>query len=281
MFYGKKVCASLKQVRKQIADANDIPYEVTECKHQGNCKGTCPKCEAELRYIENQLSLRRAKGMAVSIIGLSLGVAATFASCNTPKPEGPAQPTDSIQPVPPSTQEEYEGEILLDGDVCAPVSEPEPESKPSDQRKTEEEPEFLACGEDDTATVEEIEVLLGEEYDPYEDEERESDVFMGAVAVAETETEFPGGTVALMEFIRTNLRWPFNPEECISGRVILSFTVEEDGSITDIQEMRSIDPRATEEAIRVVKLMPKWKPAKQRGKNVRVKYVLSITFRPE
>ena len=66
MNYGKKVCASLRQVRKQIAEANDISYEVTECKHQGNCRGTCPKCEAELRFIENQLSLRRAAGMAVT-----------------------------------------------------------------------------------------------------------------------------------------------------------------------------------------------------------------------
>ena len=58
MNYGKKVYASLRQVRKQIAEANDISYEVTECKHQGDCRGTCPKCEAELRYMENYIQIR-------------------------------------------------------------------------------------------------------------------------------------------------------------------------------------------------------------------------------
>lgn len=80
MKYGKKVCQSLKVVRKQIADANEIPYEITECKHEGNCSGTCPKCESDVRYIENQLSLRRAAGKAVSLVGLSLGISAIFAT---------------------------------------------------------------------------------------------------------------------------------------------------------------------------------------------------------
>lgn len=278
MYYGKKVCASLKQVRKQIADANDIPYEVTECKHQGNCKGTCPKCEAELRYIENQLSLRRAAGLAVSIVGLSLGVATTFASCSA---QQPTQPSEPIQPVSPSMLEETEGEIILDGDVCAPVSEPEPAQshKPSDQRKIEE-PEFMVCGEDDTTNVEEIEILSVEEYGPSEGEEEDTETIFGMVA--EPEPEFPGGTVALMEFIKKNLCYPASAaENCIQGRVILSFVVEKDGSITDIQEMRSPSEVLTEEAIRIVKLMPKWKPARQRGQNVRVKYMLPITFRLE
>lgn len=280
MFYGKKVCASLKQVRKQIADANGIPYEVTECKHQGNCKGTCPKCEAELRYIENQLSLRRAAGLAVSIVGLSLGVASTFASCSAPQPAGPAQSSESVQPIPPSIQEEYEGEVILDGDVFAPESEPVQDSKPSARRNIEDDFELIVCGEDDTAIVEEIEMTAEEEYGSFEEEEEDTDVFMGAVV--EPEPEFPGGTDSLVAFIKKNLRYPeFLAESCIQGRVTLSFVVEKDGSITDIQEMRSPSEYLTEEAIRVVKLMPKWTPAKQGGQAVRVKYMLPFTFRLE
>lgn len=276
MYYGKKVCASLKQVRKQIADANGIPYEVTECQHQGNCKGTCPKCESELRYIENQLSLRRAAGMAVSIVGLSLGVAATFASCSAPQPAGPSQSSESVQPVPPSTQAEYEGEIIFDGDVCAPESEPVQDPNPSDQCIIEDNFELLAGGED----VEIDGMVTKEDYGPYEEEEGDTDVFMGIVV--EPEPEFPGGTDSLMAFIKKNLRYPeILTESCIQGRVTLSFVVEEDGSITDIQEMRSPSEYLTEEAIRVVKLMPKWTPAKQRGQAVRVKYMLPITFRLE
>jgi len=80
---GKRICASLKEVRRQIAEANEIPYEVTECTHEGPCAGTCPKCEAELRYIDQQLSLRRAAGKAVSVVGLSLGIATIFGSCTS------------------------------------------------------------------------------------------------------------------------------------------------------------------------------------------------------
>ena len=92
--------------------------------------------------------------------------------------------------------------------------------------------------------------------------------------------EFPGGTQALMQFIAENLRYP---AECfdskIEGRVVLSFVVEKDGTIADIEEMRSPDERLTAEALRVVSLMPKWKPGRQSGQEVRVKFVLPITFR--
>lgn len=275
MYYGKKVCASLKQVRKQIADANGIPYEVTECQHQGNCKGTCPKCESELRYIENQLSLRRAAGMAVSIVGLSLGVAATFASCSAPQPAGPSQSSESVQPIPPFIQEEYEGEIIFDGDVCAPESEPVQDPNPSDQCIIEDNFELLAGGED----VEIDGMVTKEDYGPIEGEENDSEA---CFTVVEESPEFPGGTDSLMAFIKKNLRYPeLLAESSILGRVTLSFVVEKDGSITDIQEMRSPSEYLTEEAIRVVKLMPKWKPGKQRGQAVRVKYMLPITFRLE
>lgn len=103
-----------------------------------------------------------------------------------------------------------------------------------------------------------------------------SDVF----TAVEQEPEFPGGTQALMEFIRTNLRYP---EPCfkdsIEGRVTLSFVVERDGSVTEITKMRSPNEELTKEAIRVVSAMPKWIPGKQRGKAVRVRYVLPVTFR--
>lgn len=103
-----------------------------------------------------------------------------------------------------------------------------------------------------------------------------SDVF----TAVEQEPEFPGGTQALVEFIRTNLRYP---EPCvkdsIEGRVTLSFVVEKDGSVTEITKMRSPNEDLTKEAIRVVSAMPNWIPGKQRGEAVRVRYVLPVTFR--
>ena len=53
MTLGKHICKTLKEIRLQVAKANDIPYAPTECKHKGDCAGTCPKCEHELRYIED------------------------------------------------------------------------------------------------------------------------------------------------------------------------------------------------------------------------------------
>ena len=74
MAKGKTTCRILKEIRRQIAEANDIEYVVEECQYKGDCKGTCPKCEAEVRYLENQLQKRQMLGKAVVVAGLSLGV---------------------------------------------------------------------------------------------------------------------------------------------------------------------------------------------------------------
>ena len=79
---GKKKCKILKEIRQRIADENDIPYVTRECTYQGNCSGTCPKCEAELRYLEQQLSLRQRVGKIVAVSALSLGLTASMAGCD-------------------------------------------------------------------------------------------------------------------------------------------------------------------------------------------------------
>lgn len=78
---GKDKCRMLKQIRKKIADANDIPYVVEECPYQGDCKGTCPKCEAELKKMEEELSLRRRLGKKVAVVGVAAGMMAATTAC--------------------------------------------------------------------------------------------------------------------------------------------------------------------------------------------------------
>lgn len=73
---GKRICNVLKDVRKKIAEENGIEYVTSECQHKGDCAGTCPKCEAEVRYLESQLARRRMAGRTVRLAGISLGVAA-------------------------------------------------------------------------------------------------------------------------------------------------------------------------------------------------------------
>ena len=79
MYKGKITCEALKAVRKKIADANGIDYQPGVCKNQGDCSGTCQKCESEARYIEKRLSLMKSAGKAVKIIGLATGVSALCA----------------------------------------------------------------------------------------------------------------------------------------------------------------------------------------------------------
>ena len=82
MTRGKKTCKILKEIRRQIAEKNEIEYITAECHFQGECRGTCPKCEAELQYLENELFKRRQLGKAVAVAGISLGIASTFSACN-------------------------------------------------------------------------------------------------------------------------------------------------------------------------------------------------------
>lgn len=72
---GKKICEVLRGIRQDIASANDIEYAPAVCNHKGDCSGTCPRCESEMRYIERQLRLRRAMGKAAVVAGLTLSTA--------------------------------------------------------------------------------------------------------------------------------------------------------------------------------------------------------------
>lgn len=90
---------------------------------------------------------------------------------------------------------------------------------------------------------------------------------------------FPGGQDSLKVFIARNLRWPGTGCECVQGRVICEFTVEKDGTCTGFKVMRSLHPAFDEEALRVLRLMPKWIPGRDNGKSFRSNYVIPITFR--
>ncbi len=98
--------------------------------------------------------------------------------------------------------------------------------------------------------------------------------------VVEEMPEFPGGQGELMKYIAQNIKYPVKAQQKeVQGRVTVSFVVSRDGSLRDFRIVRSVDPDLDAEAIRVIKSMPDWKPGKQRGKNVAVKYTLPITFR--
>jgi protein TonB len=108
-----------------------------------------------------------------------------------------------------------------------------------------------------------------------EEEIVEEEIFM----IVEQVPEYPGGDEARLNFLRNNVKYPQMAREAgIQGTVYVSFTVEKDGGITQVKIMRGIGGGCDEEAIRVTKMMPKWKAGKQRGKEVRVSYNMPIKF---
>ena len=100
MSTGKEVCRHLKAVRRDIADKNDIELIQEECTLDGPCMGTCPKCEQEVRYLEEKLAERKRLGKAASVIGVAATIAGSIAltSCNQPLGGDPLPPDAGMPP---------------------------------------------------------------------------------------------------------------------------------------------------------------------------------------
>lgn len=81
---GKSKCKILKDIRRKIAEDNEIAYITSECKYQGDCSGTCPKCEAEVRYLESELEKRQKMGKAVAVAGIAAAVMIGTSGCELP-----------------------------------------------------------------------------------------------------------------------------------------------------------------------------------------------------
>ena len=113
------------------------------------------------------------------------------------------------------------------------------------------------------------------EYVVVEPEPEPDEIFF----VAEDQPEFPGGDAALMEYLRKNIKYPaICRENNVQGRVIVTFIVNKDGTITEPEVVKSVNPSLDKEALRVISQMPNWKPGYQRGKPVRVKFTVPVNF---
>ena len=136
-------------------------------------------------------------------------------------------------------------------------------------------------------TAYEMEDDAPEQVTKTQDEVAQSDVAIGAIDYDQGSDEaehvlkqYKGGDQALMDYLNKSIKYPVIAEENgIQGRVVCTFVVERDGSITDVKVVRSVDPSLDKEAVRVLKAMPKWIPGKQNGSAVRVKFTLPVTFK--
>ena len=294
MARGKQTCKILKEIRKQIAEENDIQLVVEECTYQGDCLGTCPKCEAEVRYLERELEKRQRMGKAAVFAGMSLGTLFAATSCNNgvPNPEPLAK-----EPYVPDTTEMTADNIpsdtipnepfMLEGDVLAPV----PDTMKAEEKKT-------ACKIDVELTIpgDVVEVIEDKGADSYfltsdtmdvtpevgyvepfgQESDPEDDVYM----FVEQMPEFPGGPEAMMQYVAKHVNYPKEAQKAgVQGRVFVGFIVEADGSLTDFKVLRGIGYGCDEEAMRVAQSMPKWNPGMQRGKAVRVHYQFPVIFK--
>lgn len=163
----------------------------------------------------------------------------------------------------------------------APEIKKDEDVKPEDELKSQDDlaKTNTAIGSFDVKGNDEAEgeVLKAKEVIAEEKpKEEETKVF----DVVEQMPQFPGGQQALFEYLSKNIKYPVIAEENgVQGRVIVTFVVERDGSITDVKVVKSVDPSLDKEAQRVVKAMPHWIPGKQNGSAVRVKFTVPVTFR--
>ena len=273
MVKGKSTCKTLKAIRKQIAAANDIEYEPHECHYDGPCLGTCPACEAEVRFLERQIGLRRQLGRTVSLIGVSAGLLSACTSTSTKTiMEKPGMTGGTVEYREPAAS----CDSMVVGKVAVP-EESDTASFVKEQRSRKaatalKTPLVRQEEEDDDV------VLGGANMDEVKKMPPDTTKVFGDIA--EQMPSFPGGERKLMEYLENNIQYPPEcKESCTQGRVILTFVVERDGSITQAKVVKSLDPRLDAEALRVVKAMPKWIPGRQAGVTVAVKCIIPVTFR--
>ena len=173
----------------------------------------------------------------------------------------------------------FEEEIIPITDQEQPKQAPPPPEAPKVEEVLEimdndsEVEESTIQASDDTQAAVEV------KYTPVEVEEEEVEE-QQIFQVVEEMPEFPGGMGECMKFLGKNIKYPtISQENGVQGRVIVQFVVNRDGSIVDPVVVRGVDPYLDKEALRVISTMPKWKPGKQRGKAVRVKYTVPVMFR--
>ena len=280
MARGKQTCKILKEIRRQIAEANDIEFVTSECRYKGDCLGTCPKCEAEVRYLEQQLRKRQLMGKAVVLAGLSAGMI-VFSGCGDTSNQK-ADDSYRLQGEPMEQlddERDFEGELpvqevidsireaakMKEGEISS-TDEATVSSKNQKQESTA------------TKTVECPASFTNKEASA-STEKTEVPIYNVVGEVAETQPEFPGGISAMFQFLAENLKYPPTCG-CVQGKVIVRFLVDKTGKVRNTEIARSNLPEEfNKEALRVVQLLPKFKPGERDGIPADVWQAVPISFR--
>lgn len=235
MTRGKQTCRLLKEIRRQIAETNGIHYITSECRYKGDCRGTCPKCEAEVRWLERKLRARSLAGKAVSLVGISASLLVIGGGIASGVNRTEADIIHNYEPAMESVDTMKLGTSTDDESI-----------------RSKARAEAVVCGGVD------------DEDNPF---------------AYDTQAEFPGGIDALLKFLMENVEYPEDARKAdIQGRVVVRFIVNEAGRVTNAMIAKSVHPLLDEEALRVVKKLPRFIPAQYKGKNKASGFALPINF---
>ena len=263
MARGKQTCKILKEIRRQIAEANGIELATSECRYKGDCLGTCPKCEAEVRYLEQQLRARSIAGKAVALAGISAGmiIMSGCSGMDAKKLSG-----DNIL-----------GEVVESPEMVAQIEEPEEGELPAIEDTVPNKPKVL-CGIKEGEISNNPEEVVTQGDIPVEQPNNPDD--REIFSCPEQLPQFPGGPAEMLRFIGQHLKYPEEQlKECIQGRVVVKFYVDTLGRVCEPEIVRGKDSALDREALRVVRLFPIFLPATMNGKKVNSYMTLPITFK--
>lgn len=277
MARGKYTCKILKEIRRQIAEANGIEFAISECRYKGDCLGTCPKCEAEVRYLEEQLRSRSLAGKAVALAGISAGMI-FLSGCSSESVKNQSNPisnNDFQDTTLTSKCSEVKDITRIVENIDTPNHSQTPMSKVD------------VVSDRDTGVVE---IIQGEIFHDPDDlyilegevaPTRKSDFdSMGNPIYSSVEImpKFPGGDTELNKYINRNLKYPESAEGNGRVRIYVKCYIDTFGNICSPRIERGATPAFEEEALRVVNILPKFIPAEHVGKKVNVWYTIPIIF---
>ena len=261
MNHGKETCRILKELRHKIAEANDIVLETSECRFKGDCTGTCPRCESEVRYLERQLAGRRRAGKAVRLAGLAAG-AIIMSGCGN---VSDSKPTETLL-----------GEVV-DTIIAEEMCDTVVLTKENNVRNIENVSQRNASKgsvKTDTSVADnnDPDFSLINSIDFGEIEDGHDPVY--------TPPTFPGGEIALEKFISKHIIYPdILKDEAISGSVIVEVTIDVDGKVTEPVVISGLDPVLDRQALKIASLLPDFSPATLDHSRVKSIVKLAIDFK--
>ena len=291
---GKNICHALKTIRKQVAEANGIDYTPAPCHFDGDCSGTCPACEAEVQYIESQLGRLRLAGKAVKVAGLALGLT-MVAGCNS----SPGTPPSATDKSAAANETSPTNKPRLQPHANALVSAADEGAKPH-ARHYHVRGNSGRVVKKGTAQADTTAIYMADssgyalpEVSVTSTPSKKKVDYVGGISYyqriarnrnhvylnPEISPRYKKGDEAMRQFIADHIRiTPHMSAACGQALVKVACVVERNGRLSAMRVIQSEGSLYDAEAIRVLKKMPRWKPARMEGKRVRSLVVIDVRF---